>query len=74
MAGGAAAGAFMEGVGIPRGPAGMSTWDLLKTGIKAGAGKVAESALFLSMTQEQAGQLIALTKSIDRKFGGLATV
>ena len=74
MAGGAAAGAFMEGVGIPRGPAGMSTWDILKSGIKAGAGKVAESALFLSMTQEQATQLIALTKSIDRKFGGLATV
>jgi hypothetical protein len=74
MAGGAAAGAFMQAVGIPVGPKGFSTWELFKKGMGAAVNKAVDSTVILSMNGKQATELIALTKSIDRKFGGLATV
>lgn len=55
---------------------GRSAIDIIKGGIRGmnplggpGNGKFGET----TMTREQATQLLALTKSIDRKFGGLAT-
>jgi len=79
MAGGAAAGAMLERVGVPVGPNGFSTGELLKNAIKAAGEatirRIGEgvSSKGNSITYQQAAQLIASAKRIERNFSNLVT-